>query len=188
MFVTHNESRRARVCETASTTTGRLGAEAGLLHPPGVPQVDGAHGGRANAALPFGEAYQQQHPDTNCLPGYAAAGHEQARRLRGIIEATASEADVALMLPTSSGCHECHDGVTALPMHRSTRRGLLHPPDVRSSTGPGRRRCAYATHSVVSPVRRGRLHSPENAQAEPREVDVRRRTTASLGHRAAGFA
>ena len=35
-------------------------------------------------------------------------------------------------------------------------------------------------------ARGGRLHSPDDAQVEPREADVRRRAAAFVGHRAAG--
>src|SRR5450755_639089 len=63
------------------TTTGHLSAEAGLLHQRGVPQVDGARGGRACAALPLGET-NQQHPYASGLLGHAVAGLEQAHRPR----------------------------------------------------------------------------------------------------------
>jgi hypothetical protein len=58
------------------TTTGHRSAEAGLLHQPGVPQIDAARGGRACAALPLGEANQQQQPDASGSLGHALAGLE----------------------------------------------------------------------------------------------------------------
>ena len=46
--------------------------------------------------------------------------------------------------------------------------------------------CWFATHSAVSPRSAGRLHHPDDAQGEPREVDVGDRAAAFVGHRAAG--
>jgi hypothetical protein len=49
-----------------------------------------------------------------------------------------------------------------------------------------RARLPNATHSTVVPRAGGRLHGPDDAQVEPREVAVGRRAIASVGHLTAG--
>jgi len=49
------------------------------------------------------------------------------------------------------------------------------------------RRDWFATHSAVVPRAGGRLRGPDDAQVEPREVDLARRATASIGQRTAGL-
>jgi len=48
------------------------------------------------------------------------------------------------------------------------------------------RRYRNATHSAVGPPAAGRLHCSDDAQVEPREVDVGRRAIASVGHLTTG--
>jgi len=88
------------------------------------------------------------------------------------------------------------DRATASVEHRSgASRGNQRPDRTHSGRGlarslpPQRRRragYAYATHSAVGPRAGGRLHGPDDAQVEPREVDVGRRAIASVGHLTTG--
>src|SRR6516165_3736568 len=63
---------------------------------------------------------------------------------------------------------------------RTSRARLLR---LSRPLGP---RCCNATRSAVVPWAAGRLHSPDDAQVEPREVNVGRRAIASVEHLATG--
>ena len=65
--------------------------------------------------------------------------------------------------------------------------GLDRRHDRFGRPGARYRRDCFATYSAVVPRAGGRLHGPDDAQVEPREVDVVRRAIASsVGHRTAG--
>ena len=75
------------------------------------------------------------------------------------------------------------------------RRLPRSPASTRARTGRARLlrlsrplgpRCCNATRSAVVPWAAGRLHSPDDAQVEPREVNVGRRAIASVEHLATG--
>ena len=91
------------------------------------------------------------------------------------MQSTAAPVGLLTITPhwrTRSLSHKSGAEVVAVNAQRRFRFG--------SAAVQARRSC-YATHSAVVPRAGGRLHRPDDAQVEPREVAVGRRAIASVG-------
>jgi hypothetical protein len=84
------------------TTTSRLSAGAGLLHQPGIPQVNAARDGRAPPRRCSSRRTKNGTPDPSCLQRTSQRGSSRRTPMRPFIEAIVPRADAALSrAPTS---------------------------------------------------------------------------------------
>ena len=146
------------------TTRSHVVGSVRLLHPRGVP---GVARGQDRHAVAQGRL----------RPALGRAKQSRARRRVVLAEPQARDAQQAAIAAPSRQARRSNS-----PRFRHRAAA----PAQEESSRVRRADARFATHSVVFHGRGGRLHRPDDPQAHPREADVTRRTTASIGHRTAG--